>query len=492
MFVKFGQIASTRSDLLPDTITTELSQLQSAARPVAADEVREVLEQELGASVEEEFASFDFEPLAAASIGQTHRAVLKTGEHVVVKVQRPGIEDVVHRDAVVLRMAAGFVERRVEAARVLGVKRLAEELITSLERELDYGAEAASGVAFLEHLQDDDGIAAPKVYQSLSTRRVLVMEEIHGVTVADHAAVEAVPETANVLARRLLQSFLDQVLRDGLYHADPHPGNIFVDPTGRLWFLDFGAVGRLSPLVLESLQEMAIGFQLNDPVVLARATMHLAGGDEGGDSRALEADIGLVLTEGLGSGSFDPQAMSLMLEVMQRHGLEVPGAMTVLSRALLTLEGTLRTIDPSFNIAQAATALLPELADQKSDMLQQQLEKEVIRALPSLRTLPTNVEAIATQLRRGRLSMRVERFAGADREVVDEWVDRVVFAAMGLLGMIASAVLLVAAALIKNDDDFATALQVIGFFGIIVTSVIQMRVVAQILRRGDQQGRRRV
>ena len=271
MFVKFGQIASTRSDLLPDTITTELAQLQSAARPVDADEVREVLEQELGASVEEEFASFDFEPLAAASIGQTHRAVLKTGEHVVVKVQRPGIEDVVHRDAAVLRMAAGFVERRVEAARVLGVKRLAEELITSLERELDYGAEAASGIAFLEHLQDDDGIAAPKVYQSLSTRRVLVMEEIHGVTVADHAAVEAVPETANVLASRLLQSFLDQVLRDGLYHADPHPGNIFVDPTGRLWFLDFGAVGRLSPLVLESLQEMAIGFQLNDPVVLGES-----------------------------------------------------------------------------------------------------------------------------------------------------------------------------------------------------------------------------
>jgi ubiquinone biosynthesis protein len=492
MFVKFGQIASTRSDLLPDTLTTELAQLQSAARPVDADAVRQVLERELGASVEEEFASFDFEPLAAASIGQTHRAVLKTGEHVVVKVQRPGIEDVVRRDAAVLRMAAGVVDRRVDAAHQLGVKRLAEELIASLERELDYSAEAASGVAFLEHLGDDEGIAAPKVYQALSTRRVLVMEEIHGVTVADHDAIEATPEPANVLAARLLQSFLDQVLRDGLYHADPHPGNIFVEPTGRLWFLDFGAVGRLSPLVLESLQEMAIGFQMNDPVVLARATMHLAGGDEGGDSRALEADIGLVLTEGLGSGSFDPQAMSLMLEVMQRHGLEVPGAMTVLSRALLTLEGTLRTIDPSFNIAHEATRMLPEFAGEQSELLQQQLQKEVVRALPSLRTLPSNVEAIATQLRRGRLSVRTERYAGADREVVDEWVDRVVFASVGLLGMIASAILLVAAALIRSDDDFATALQVIGFFGIIVTSVIQMRVVAQILRRGDQEGRRRV
>jgi ubiquinone biosynthesis protein len=136
--------------------------------------------------------------------------------------------------------------------------------------------------------------------------------------------------------------------------------------------------------------------------------------------------------------------------------------------------------------------MLPEFAGEQSELLQQQLQKEVVRALPSLRTLPSNVEAIATQLRRGRLSVRTERYAGADREVVDEWVDRVVFASVGLLGMIASAILLVAAALIRSDDDFATALQVIGFFGIIVTSVIQMRVVAQILRRGDQEGRRRV
>jgi ubiquinone biosynthesis protein len=487
MFVKFGQIASTRTDLLPDVLTTELATLQSSARPVPADQVREVLERELGASVEEEFASFDFEPLAAASIGQTHRAVLKTGERVVVKVQRPGIEDIVHRDAAVLRMASGVIDRRVEAARQLGVKRLADELINSLERELDYGAEASSGVAFLERLEGKDGIAAPLVYQSLSTRRVLVMSEIIGVTVADHDAVAAAPDPAAVLATRLLQSFLDQVLRDGLYHADPHPGNIFVDVHGTLWFLDFGAVGRLSPIILESLQEMAIGFQLNDPVVLARASMHLAGGDEGGDSRALEADIGLVLSEGLGSGSFDPKAMTMMLDIMNRHGLEVPNAMTVLSRALLTLEGTLRTINPSFNIAHEATALLPELAGQQSDMLQEQLEKEVVRALPSLRTLPGHLEAVATQLRSGRLTTRMERYAGNDRAVVDAWIDRVTFAAVGVIGLLSAALLLIAAAIVgKSDEDLEATLQFIGFLGIIVTAVIQMRVVAQILRRDDE------
>jgi ubiquinone biosynthesis protein len=481
MFVKFGQIASTRTDLLPEALTTELAQLQSAARPVPADAVREVLESELGATVEEEFTSFDFEPLASASIGQTHRAVLKTGEKVVVKVQRPGIEDVVYRDAAVLRLVAGVVERRVDGARQIGVQRLAGELISSLQRELDYGAEAGAGAAFLDHLDGEEGIAAPVVHQELSTRRVLVMDEIDGVTVAKHEAVAASPVPAPALAARLLQSFLDQVLRDGMYHADPHPGNIFVDRVGVLWFLDFGAVGRLDPVVLESMQEMAIGFQLKDPVILARATRHLAGGDEANDSRALEADIGLVMAEGI--ASFDPKAMTLILDVMGRHGLEVPTSMTVLSRAMLTLEGTLRTIDPMFNIGSEVEQLLPALAEQKEAAVQQQLEKELLRALPSLRTLPSNVEAITSQLRRGRLTTRQERYAGNDRRVVSGWLDRVLFATIGMIGLLSSAVLLVAAGALGTEEQGAhDTLIILGFFGLVVSSVMLMRAVAQLLR----------
>ena len=249
MFVKFGQIASTRTDLLPEVLTTELALLQSSARPVPADEVREVIESELGATVEEEFASFDFEPLAAASIGQTHRAVLKTGERVVVKVQRPGIEDIVHRDAAVLRMAAGVVERRVEAARQIGVKRLAGELIASLERELDYGAEAASGEAFLEHLDDDAGIAAPHVYQALSTRRVLVMEEIDGVTVADHDAVDGITGRRRTRWRRDCSGRSStRCCATACTTPTRTRGTSSSTAEGTLWFLDFGAVGRLSPV----------------------------------------------------------------------------------------------------------------------------------------------------------------------------------------------------------------------------------------------------
>ena len=154
-----------------------------------------------------------------------------------------------------------------------------------------------------------------------------------------------------------------------------------------------------------------IGFQLRDPVILARAVRQLGGGDETSDSRALEADIGLVLTETVGAGGFDPKSMSTVLDIMGRHGLAIPGPMSTLSRAMLTLEGTLRIIDPAFDVTREVTGLMPDFADQKQAAVQQQLQRELLRALPSLRTLPGHVEAIASQMRTGHLSIRQERYA---------------------------------------------------------------------------------
>jgi len=218
-------------------------------------------------------------------------------------------------------------------------------------------------------------------------------------------------------------------------------------------------------------------------VLLAPATRRMAGGDDVGDSRALEADIGLVLTEGLTTASFDPKAMTMILDVMGRHGLEVPTSMTVLSRAMLTLEGTLRTIDPTFNLTNEVDALLPALAAQEGAAVQEQFQKEVLRALPSLRTLPGHVESIAAQLRMGRLRMRVDRYAGADRAVVGAWIDRVLFAAIGMIGLLSSAVLLLAAGAVGESQEGARdALFILGFFGLVVGSVMLMRSVAQLLR----------
>ena len=489
MFVKFGQIASTRSDLLSEPVVEELSRLRSSVRPIPADQVRPLLEAELGRPVEEVFASFDFEPLAAASIGQAHRATLTTGESVVVKIQRPGLDDLLRRDATVLRLAARMAERRIPGAGELGVRGLADELITSMDHELDYVREATMCDRLREAVAHDDPaddvIRVPEVFHELSTDRLLVMQEAPGLPIDAPGAIAASGAPPRLLASALLTNFLDQVLYGMIFHADPHPGNLMVDRWGRLWLLDFGAVGFIDPVTRRALQDIAVGMSANEPVVVARAVRHLAGADATADLQSLESDVATLMVES--SGGFDPAVIPEVLAVMTRHGLQVPASMTSLSKALLTLDGTLRLIDPSFDLAHEATAAADALSTTDPDMAGDLLQQELRRALPALRTLPEHLDELATQLRAGRMSVRVERFADRDEQVVSGWIDRILVAVFGSMGLVASGVLLVAAELAPSHD-IRLSLQTIGFIGLVFSSVLFMRAVAQTLRRERTSG----
>ena len=484
MFVKFGQIASTRSDLLSEGVIDELSHLRSDVRPIPPDQVRPLIEAELGRPVEEVFASFEFEPLAAASIGQAHRAVLAGGESVVVKIQRPGLDDLLRRDATVLRLVARVAERRVAGAGDLGIRELAEELITGMDRELDYLREAS----MCDRLRDvvahedpaDDVVRVPAVYHQWCTDRLLVMEEAPGRPIDEPGAVAASGAPAHLLAAALLTCFLRQILEGMVFHADPHPGNLMVDRWGRLWLLDFGAVGLLDPATRRALQDIAIGMSAGEPSVVARAVRHLAGADATADLQVLESDIGQLMVET--SGGFDPAVIGQVVAVMTRHGMRVPPSMTSLSRALLTLDGTLRVIDPTFELAVEATAAADALRGPSESEAGDLVNQELRRALPALRTLPGHLDELATQLRSGRLSVRVERFADRDERVVSAWIDRVLVGVFGSVGLVASGILLVAAEL-ATTRDIRLALQAIGFIGVVFSSVLFMRSVAQVLRR---------
>ena len=233
MFVKFGQIASTRTDLLPATITDELSNLHADVERVPPDEVEKVLEAELGEPVDQAFDEFESEPLAAASIGpdataRSCTAATRWSSRSSGRAWRRSFS----RDGSVLSLVARTLERRVEAARRIGARELADELVQSIQEELDFQREALAGIRLRENRKDDLGVAVPAVHRTLTTRRVLVMEEVDGRPLTDAGWVDTVPVERHELARRLLSSFLGQILQDGYYHADPHPGQ---HPAQRRW-----------------------------------------------------------------------------------------------------------------------------------------------------------------------------------------------------------------------------------------------------------------
>lgn len=485
MFVKFGQIASTRADLLPPALISSLKDLQSDVKPVPVARVHATLERELGNSAAKAFASFSDEPLAAASIGQTHLARTLDGEDVVVKVRRPDVEVGVARDAAVLRWASRIADRRSEAARALGLARVSDELVRSIGKELDYTEEAAYGRALRAAVIDADieGIAVPHVRGGMTTEAVLVLERVPGRPVSDAAAVDACGVARPVLADRLLRVFLSAMLESGTFHADPHPGNILVDATGTLWFIDFGAVGIIDAVTLRALQLVGIGLGTGEPGLIARGLREMSGSAGSAiDVIALESEISRLLSERLVGAGFDPGTLQDLLATMERQGLPVPPAFTLIARAVVTLAGTLRGIDPSFSFATAATQHFGSSLQPAGGDASELARRELLRALPSLRALPALVEDIALQLRSGLVRLEVETMTPVRRTALTSWADQVVFAGVGSVGLLTSALLLVGTTLAAAGTDTAT-LTAIGSIGIVLSSVMLLRVVAQIVRR---------
>jgi ubiquinone biosynthesis protein len=484
MFIKLGQVAATRTDLLPAPVITELTRLQTDVPPAPPDAIREVVEEELGRPVEEVFARFDWTPIAAASIGQVHRATLASGEDVVVKVQRPSVADVVARDTQAMLGLGRFIQRRTSIGLHNDVMTLVREFTDAVNAELDFTAEAHAGERIRANRGGDEGIHIPAVYLDYCTRRLLVLEEVAGTPVSDAAALDASPVPRQALADRLLTCFLAQILDDGVFHADPHPGNILVSTDGTLNLLDFGSTGILDPATLEALGGLLLASTLNDPELLERAVLAISPPPPGTDLAALQADLGrfLVLHMNRGSG-FDVGMLKAMVDVLHTHHLPVPSSLTLLSRALITLDGTLRTIAPGYSFAHRATELArPMVEPDDTDVMGDQLQKELLRALPSLRTLPGHAEAVGAQLRAGQLSIRTRRFADADEAAfVRDLTNRAVLAAVGLVGLVTSAVLLLASASTGDANDAAT-LEGIGYIGLFLGSVITMRVVALVVR----------
>ncbi len=487
-FVKLGQLLSTRRDLPPTDLAEELGRLQHDAAPASWEEIERVLAEDLGAPPDAIFASIDRRPLAAASIAQVHAARLRSGEEVVVKVQRPGIRPVVERDLDIVCRIAATMEAR-GPGRQIGALGLADGFAQALREELDFRIEARNMAAIATASggrRTDAPVRVPVAHESLSTERVLVMERLPGMPLgAAGAAIEQRGLDRATLARTLLAALLRQIMLDGTFHADPHPGNVLLLDDGRLGLLDFGSVGRIDALLRAGLQNLLVAIDRADPQALTDALLEVVTRPEDIDGPRLERALAQFMSRHLRAGTAPDIAMFVdLFRLVSDHGLAVPPEVAAVFRALGTLEGTLTALAPGFDIVAesrgfAAAQIVERLTPTS---LKAAAADELLGLLPVLRRLPRRAERLTTALEQGRLGVNVRLLADErDRRVVTGLLHQVLLAFLGGTAGI-MAVLLLGTSGGPAITPAVSLFQMFGYNLLVVCAVLVLRVLFGIAR----------
>jgi|GEM_PF-63034 ubiquinone biosynthesis protein len=494
-FVKLGQVLSTRSDLLPPEAISELSRLQDNVPPAPPAAIETMLIHELGAPPAEVFAVFDDKPVAAASIAQAHTAELTTGERVIVKVQRPGIREPVERDLDILIRMARTIEARAAWARGFGVVDLAQGFAASLREELDFRVEARNIGAVAASLDATGGmgpptgveVRVPRVYAGHSTDRVLVIELLDGVNVREAGPlIEQLGLSRATLAGALLRCFLRQILREGTFHADPHPGNVMILRTGQLALIDFGSVGRLDPLQQAAIKRLLVAMDRRNAALLTDALLDLAQvRDIRLDEDKLERSLAQLMAQRLGPGMDPgPELFVDLFALLLDYGLAFPPVIGGVFRALVTLQGTIALLAPDFEIVAAARTIGAEWMQDSfgPTSLRRAATDEMLGILPLIQRLPRRLDRITAALERSQFTANVRLFSDEqDARLITRMVSRVVLAFMGV-GIAIASVLLLGLSGSPRITSTLSVFQLFGYFGLFCSAVLLLRVIVAIAR----------
>ena len=364
-FIKLGQILSSRPDILPQDFIAELSHLQDRAAPLPVATVFQLIDQGLGRPANQLFAWIDPEPMASASIAQVHRARLPSGEEVVVKVQRPGIEEQIRSDTDLLFYLARFLEGVIEETGIYTPTGIVTEFRNAMLLELDFENEARNIEAFAKNHADRPYVVIPKLYRDLSSRTVITLQELKGVKLK---AVLDSPEFPGVdrkqLARNVLEASFRQLFVDGMFHGDPHPGNVMVMEGNRIGLLDFGLVGRMSKQVQETIVLLVLAISLRDPDTVARLLYKVGVPDQRINLQKFRHEIHDILDRYLGLKLSEVDSgvlMSELVDLAMKYRIKIPKEYAVLSKAAATTEGIVRQLDPELDVSEAALPYAKQL-----------------------------------------------------------------------------------------------------------------------------------
>ncbi|MEA3465542.1 MAG: AarF/ABC1/UbiB kinase family protein [Thermodesulfobacteriota bacterium] len=412
-FLKMGQILSTRPDLLPVEFMQELSKLQDDVPSFSYSKVGETIEKELKKPLKQIYSSFDEQPLAAASIGQVHRAKLLDGTKVVVKVQRPDIQRIIEVDLEIMQHLARLIERHLEGWDIHRPTKIVTEFARTLGKELDYTLEAAHTERFARQFNDEPTVYVPQVYREATTSRILTMEYIRGIKVSAVDQLEEEGLNRKEIAKQGLILIMKQIFDYGFFHADPHPGNVFVLPDNVLCYIDFGMMGRLDLEMRERFADLIMSVVHRDEKDAVDALLNLSLSDEEPDHPALERDLGEFMDQHCYRPLKEVDLGALlhqMLDVATRHRLVIPPDLFLMIKAMSTVEGVGRKLDPDLDVVEQGTPFIKRI--QMNRINPRRVGKDVVKSgsdlFHLLKDIPREVRSILKMARQGRIKMEFE------------------------------------------------------------------------------------
>jgi ubiquinone biosynthesis protein len=490
-FIKFGQVLACRPDMLPLEYSREFLKLTDSVAPFPASEARKIIEEELKAPVSAIFPFFDDAPVAAASIAQVHRATLADGSPVMVKVQRPNIVRIIERDLSIMRWLAGLIEARVPELAPYDVPGIVEEFARTIRRELDFFIEASNAVQLKSNFERSRVLYVPRVYTELSSKRVLVLEKIEGIRIDEYERLDREGYSRKEIALKGGSALFKMVLQDGLFHADPHPGNIFVLPDGRLGLVDFGIMGRVTEENMEHFASIFLALADHDYDALVREYVELGFVAETSvDLERFEREMKDDLVELLEPYYFmqvkqiDFGAyVDRVTRILMRHRLKLPSNLYLMDKSLITLEGILKQLDPEFNYFEAAKPFVTELLLRRRNPLlaARKVGKNAGEFADAFVHLPRQFKAAFRKLMHGdiRVSIHHEELRNLIRDI-DKSSNRLSFSVITASIIVASSVIIHSA-----QGPLLFGLPIFGLIGYVIAAILGFWILIGILRSGQ-------
>ncbi len=412
-FVKFGQILADRPDLIPDDVRTELQKLQDNVAAMPDAEAKKIIEEELKKPITEVFKDFNEKHIAAASIAQAYTGTLLNGDKVVIKVQRRGIDKTIRRDVRLMGFFANYIQKNDEDLKGLNIPGIVEEFGRSILKELDFSNEAANMMRFKHITKHNTDIETPKVYMEYTTPKVLFEEFVDGDKIAGPEALRAKGYDPEIIAKNGARSVFEQIFIHGFFHADPHPGNIFLKPGNKIVFIDYGMMGSLRPYQMDFLGKYVLGYVQRDARKITEAMLLLCNMRHFNRAEELEFEIGDLLKHYQFLSVKDMNFGAIMnqsIDIITRFGLQIPPTIYLLIKALVTIEGVAEKLYPDIDIPKEMEPFAKELLKQqfKPDKVARQAYRSIVDYYEFIRALPSQANEILYKIKNGSIQGQIE------------------------------------------------------------------------------------